>query len=70
VIDRLISITPYEDYIAGEIDDPDKITVRRAFPGKQDGAQLHVLTHLGEQWGRGAPRFTPGAGFGTEPEAG
>jgi hypothetical protein len=58
VIHRLISITPYEDYIAGEIDDPDKITVRRAFEGKQDGAQLHVLTHLGEQWGKGAPRFT------------
>jgi hypothetical protein len=58
VIHRLISITPYEDYIAGEIDDPDKITVRRAFEGKQDEAQLHVLTHLGEQWGKGAPRFT------------
>lgn len=58
VIHRLISITPFEDYIAGEIDDPDKITVRRAVDGKQDGAQLHVLTHLGEQWGKGAPRFT------------
>ena len=58
VIHRLISITPYEDYIAGEIDDPEKITIRRAVDGKQDGAQLHVLTHLGEQWGKGAPRFT------------
>ena len=58
VIHRLISITPHEDYIAGEIDDPDKITIRRAVDGKQDGAQLHVLTHLGEQWGKGAPRFT------------
>jgi hypothetical protein len=58
VIHRLISITPFEDYIAGEIDDPDKITIRRAVDGKQDGVQLHVLTHLGEQWGKGAPRFT------------
>jgi hypothetical protein len=58
VIHRLISVTPYEDYIAGEIDDPDKISIRRAFNGKQDGAQLHVLTHLGEQWGKGSPRFT------------
>jgi hypothetical protein len=58
VIHRLISITPFEDYIAGEIDDPDKITIRRAFDGKQDGTQLHVLTHLGEQWGKGAPRYT------------
>jgi alpha-L-fucosidase-like protein len=59
VIHRLISITPYEDYIAGEIDDPDKIAIKRAADGKQDGAQLHVLTHLGAQWGMGAPRFTP-----------
>src|SRR5215471_15747835 len=58
VIHRLISITPFEDYIAGEIDDPDQITIRRAVDGKQDGVQLHVLTHLGEQWGKGAPRFT------------
>jgi alpha-L-fucosidase len=58
VIHRLISVTPYEDYIAGEIDDPEKISIRRAFDGKQDGTQLHVLTHLGEQWGKGAPRFT------------
>ena len=58
VIHRLVSITPFEDYTAGEIDDPDKITIRRAFDGKQDGAQLHVLTHLGEQWGKGAPRYT------------
>jgi hypothetical protein len=57
VIHRLISITPYEDYIAGEIDDPDKISIRRAVDGKQDGAQLQVLTHLGEQWGKGAPRY-------------
>ena len=58
VIHRLISITPYEDFIAGEIDDPAKISIRRAEGGKQDGAQLHVLSHLGEQWGKGAPRFT------------
>jgi hypothetical protein len=58
VIHRLVSITPYEDYIAGEIDDPDKISIRRANDGKQDGAQLHVLTHLGEQWGKGRPRYT------------
>jgi len=57
VIHRLISITPYEDYTAGEIDDPDKISIRRSVDGKQDGAQLQVLTHLGEQWGKGAPRY-------------
>jgi hypothetical protein len=56
VIHRLISITPYEDYTAGEIDDPDKISIRRTVDGKQDGAQLQVLTHLGELWGKGAPR--------------
>jgi len=58
VIHRLISITPYEDYIGGEIDDPEKIQIRRAADGKVDGAQVQVLTHLGEQWGKGAPRYT------------
>lgn len=57
VIYRLISITPYEDFTAGEIDQPDRVTFKRNADGKQDGAQLQVLCYLGEKWGMGAPRF-------------
>jgi alpha-L-fucosidase len=58
VVYRIISITPDEDYTAGEIDQPDRITVKRASEGKIDGAQIHVLSYLGERWGMGLPRFT------------
>jgi hypothetical protein len=58
VVYRTISITPHEDYIAGEIDKPELITVKRSVDGKVDGAQLHILSFLGEKWGMGSPRFT------------
>jgi hypothetical protein len=58
VVDRILSITPEEDYTAGEINDPDRLMIRRASGGKVDGAQVHVLTYLGSTWGRGSPRFT------------
>jgi hypothetical protein len=58
VVYRLLSVTPYEDYTAGEIDQPDRISIRRASGGRIDGAQLHVLSYLGETWGMGAPRFS------------
>jgi len=58
VVYRSISITPYEDYNAGEIDLPDRISIKRASGGKIDGAQLHILSFLGETWGMGSPRFT------------
>lgn len=58
VIYRLISMTPEEDFTAGEIDKPDQVTVRRNTGGRFDGTQLHMLSFLGETWGKGAPRFT------------
>lgn len=58
VVYRSISITPYEDYNAGEIDLPDRISIKRAVGGRIDGAQLHFLSYLGETWGMGSPRFT------------
>ena len=58
VVPRILSVTPHEDYTAGEIDQPDKISIRRASDGMIDGAQLHILSYLGERWGMGAPRFT------------
>lgn len=59
VVYRMLSLTPYEDFTAGEIDKPELVTIRRASGGKIDGVQLHMLSYLGERWGMGAPRFAP-----------
>jgi hypothetical protein len=58
VVDRSLSVTSEEDYTAGEINDPERLMIRRAVDGKVDGAQVHVLSYLGTTWGRGAPRFS------------
>ncbi|HJZ79870.1 MAG TPA: hypothetical protein VKD91_05975 [Pyrinomonadaceae bacterium] len=58
VVYRTLSVTPHEDYIAGEIDHPDRISIKRVSDGSVDGAALHMLSYLGRTWGRGAPRFT------------
>jgi hypothetical protein len=56
---RPLSLTPEEDYTAGEVDRPERWEPRRAMEGKVDGAQIHFLSYLGETWGKGAkPRFT------------
>ena len=34
------------------------MTVRRTVDGKVDGTQIHMLSYLGDTWGRGEPRFT------------
>ena len=58
VVYRSISLTPFEDYTAGEIDQPGRISIKRSINGNIDGAQLHYLSFLGERWGMGSPRFT------------
>ncbi|HZP06852.1 MAG TPA: alpha-L-fucosidase [Terracidiphilus sp.] len=58
VIYRLISVSPDEDFTAGEIDKPDLATVRRSADGRIDGTQIHMLSFLGKTWGMGAPRFS------------
>jgi hypothetical protein len=59
VVYRMLSITPYEDYTAGEIDKPEQVAIRRAADGKVDGTQIQMLSYLGQTWGQGdAPRFT------------
>ncbi len=58
VVDRVLSVTPYEDYTAGEINLLDRLIIRRAVGGKVDGAQIHLLSFLGQTWGKGAPRFS------------
>jgi hypothetical protein len=57
VVNRILSLTPYEDYTAGEINDPNRIEIRRAVEGKVDGTQVHILCYLGQRWGMGMPRF-------------
>jgi hypothetical protein len=57
VVGRLLSVAPDEDYTAGEINEPDKVLIRRVADGKIDGAVPHVLTFLGKTWGMGEPRF-------------
>lgn len=59
VIDRVLSITPFEDYCAGEINDVQTSLIRRATPdGLVDGARIHKLSYLGRTWGMGEPRYT------------
>jgi hypothetical protein len=58
VIYRILSMSPDEDFTAGEIDKPDLVSIRRNEDGRIDGTQIHMLSFLGEKWGSGAPRFT------------
>jgi hypothetical protein len=58
VVYRILSMTPYEDFTAGEIDKPELATVRRSADGKMDGTQIQMLSYLGTSWGQGTPRFT------------
>ncbi|HXF11441.1 MAG TPA: alpha-L-fucosidase [Desulfuromonadaceae bacterium] len=59
VIDRVISITPFEDYSAGEINEVQTTLIRRATSdGRVDGARIHKLSYLGRTWGTGEPRYT------------
>jgi alpha-L-fucosidase-like protein len=58
VLDRTLSLTPYEDYTAGETNDLDRVSIRRVQDGRADGAQIHRLIFLGQTWGKGPPRFS------------
>ncbi len=58
VFPRIMSITPYEDYTAGETNEPDRIQFKFAYDGMIDGKQIHILSYLGKTWGQGDPRFT------------
>lgn len=55
---RILSLTPEQDFTAGEIDKPELVRIRREADGKLDGVQIHMLSYLGQTWGMGAPRFT------------
>ncbi|OVE76044.1 hypothetical protein BVX97_02385 [bacterium E08(2017)] len=55
---RIMSITPYEDYTAGEINHLERIMYKYHHEGMIDGKQIHILSFLGKFWGQGKPRFS------------
>jgi alpha-L-fucosidase len=57
VVDRTLSITPFEDYTAGEINDLQMTLLRRVEDGRVDGARVHKLSYLGRTWGFAPPRY-------------
>jgi hypothetical protein len=57
-LNRPVSLTPEEDFIAGEMDDPARIMYRRIQDGLQDDKQVQILSFLGRRWGSGSPRFS------------
>jgi hypothetical protein len=56
VVYRTLSITPHEDYIAGEIDQPEKQSIKRVADGFADGARVHMLSSWASGGGTGTPR--------------
>jgi hypothetical protein len=58
VVYRILSMTPHEDFTAGEIDKPEMVSIRRSADGLVDGTQIQMLSFLGQKWGMGEPRFT------------
>jgi len=54
VVNPIITMTPEEDYTAGEINDPRAVACNGRWVGK---AQFHMLSFLGPQWAAAPPRF-------------
>lgn len=57
ILYRTLSVTPHEDYIAGEVNMPELMSLRTQ-DGLADESQLQILTYMGDTWGTGAPRYT------------
>lgn len=53
VFARVHSITPHEDFTAGEINDVARIEIKRQANGRLDGTRIHILSFLGSKWGTG-----------------
>jgi hypothetical protein len=54
VVNPVITLTPAEDYTAGEINEPDKVVCNGRWVGT---AQFHILSYLGPGWCATPPRF-------------
>ncbi|MBD3349111.1 MAG: hypothetical protein GF400_07955 [Candidatus Eisenbacteria bacterium] len=57
----VVSLTEFEDYTAGEVAGALPARTSYSYTGRMerliDGAQFHILTFMGDGWGRGEPRF-------------
>ena len=51
----IITLTPHEDYTAGEITEPEKVVCEGRW---LDTAQFHMLSYLGPSWAARPPRFS------------
>jgi hypothetical protein len=58
VINHVVPISPEADFTAGEINEPQLVTVGHNVNGTVDGTQVHFLSYLGQTWGGGKPRST------------
>jgi len=54
VLNPIITLTPDEDYTAGEINEPDKVVCAGRWVGQ---AQFQMLSYLGPSWCQKPPRF-------------
>lgn len=52
VFHRILSMTPHQDFVAGEIDDPASLQIKRRDDGLLDGVPIQMLSRLGEKWAR------------------
>jgi hypothetical protein len=57
VLNPIITLTPEEDYTAGEINEPDKVVCTGRWVGQ---AQFQMLSYLGPSWCQKPPRFKAG----------
>lgn len=55
---RIFGMSPHQDFTAGEIDKPELVRIKGSSDGKLDGVQIHMLSYLGQTWGKGTPRFS------------
>ncbi len=51
----LVNVSSYEDYTAGEMNEPLGVECESRWVGK---SQLHILSYLGATWGSGKNRYT------------
>lgn len=56
VVNPIITLTPAEDYTAGEIDKPEGVVCSS---DHIEQAQYHMLSYIGKSWAGAPPRYTP-----------
>lgn len=56
VLYPVVTQTPFEDYTAGEINEPEKVVCTGRWV---EQAQFQMLSYLGPSWCQSPPRFTP-----------